>query len=158
MDTAALSKRRAQRGFNLIELMMVVAMVSILASFAIAGYIGYIDRARSSSAVSDIGRIALEVERWATNNDGNFPVTLADVGLAGLQDPWGQPYEYLSVDAAGGPGPLRKDGNNLPLNTDFDLYSRGPDGATALVLTAGSAQDDIVRANDGGWVGPGEDY
>ncbi|MEM1263919.1 MAG: prepilin-type N-terminal cleavage/methylation domain-containing protein [Pseudomonadota bacterium] len=158
MDKPAVLKRRKQRGFNLIELMIVIVIASTLVTFAIAGYIGYIDRARSGSAISDIGRIALEVERFATNNDGNYPASLADVGLAALQDPWGQGYVYLPVDPVLGPGPLRKDGNNLPLNTDFDLYSVGPDGATALVLTNGAAQDDIVRANDGGWVGSGEDY
>ena len=55
-------------------------------------------------------------------------------------------------------GGFRKDGNLNPLNTDFDLYSRGQDGDTAGPLSAQSSRDDIVRANNGAFVGLGEDY
>ena len=145
-------------GFSLIELMSTIALMAILASFAIAAYTGYIEDARVGSAIADIGRIAIEAERFATNNDGIYPVTLADMGLAGMQDPWGNAYRYLSVAAAGGPGPLRKDAGGNPVNTDFDLYSAGEDGATALAINDSASDDDIVRARNGNYLGLGEDF
>jgi len=39
------------------------------------------------------------------------------------------------------------------VNSDYDLYSRGSDGLTDLVLNADVARDDIVRAGDGDFVG-----
>ena len=53
---------------------------------------------------------------------------------------------------------MRKDKNLVPLNTDFDLYSKGPDGASQKPLNAEASRDDIVRANNGAYVGKAEDY
>jgi general secretion pathway protein G len=44
------------------------------------------------------------------------------------------------------------------VNTDFDLYSVGKDGLTVTAFTAKSARDDVVRANDGRYVGLAENY
>jgi general secretion pathway protein G len=46
----------------------------------------------------------------------------------------------------------------VPINTDFDLYSMGPDGRSAPPLTASDSRDDIVRANNGRFVGIAADY
>jgi general secretion pathway protein G len=74
-------------------------------------------------------------------------------------DPWGNEYQYLNIRAAGGGvGGFRKDGNLNPLNTDFDLYSMGADGSSAGPLSAKKSRDDIVRANNGAFIGLGEDY
>jgi general secretion pathway protein G len=40
----------------------------------------------------------------------------------------------------------------------FDLYSRGKDGQTSPALTAASSKDDVVVANDGGFIGLGKNY
>ena len=55
-------------------------------------------------------------------------------------------------------GQLRKDKNLVPINTDYDLYSKGPDGKSVTPLTANSSRDDIIRANNGAYVGEAEDY
>jgi general secretion pathway protein G len=55
-------------------------------------------------------------------------------------------------------GQLRKDRNLVPINTDFDLFSRGKDGQTNFPLTAQRSRDDIVRANNGGYIGLASDY
>ncbi|MDH4073829.1 MAG: prepilin-type cleavage/methylation domain-containing protein, partial [Gammaproteobacteria bacterium] len=52
----------------------------------------------------------------------------------------------------------RKDGSLNPLNTDFDLYSAGADGESAGPLSATKSRDDIVRANNGAFIGLGENY
>ncbi len=66
--------------------------------------------------------------------------------------------------ANGGPMPTinigraRKDHNLVPINGDYDLYSVGADGKSAPALTAEVSQDDLVRANNGAFVGFARDY
>ena len=55
-------------------------------------------------------------------------------------------------------GKVRKDKNLVPVNNDFDLYSMGKDGASTPAFTAKMSQDDIVRANNGKYVGLVADY
>jgi general secretion pathway protein G len=72
-------------------------------------------------------------------------------------DPWGRPYRYLELSAAN-PGDVRRDKNLVPINTDFDLYSVGKDGETVTPLTAQKSRDDVVRANNGAFIGLAENY
>ena len=46
----------------------------------------------------------------------------------------------------------------LVVDVRADLYSMGADGSTAAPFTAARARDDIVRANEGGFVGLAGDY
>jgi len=46
----------------------------------------------------------------------------------------------------------------VPINSTYDLYSMGADGRTATPLTAAISRDDIIRANDGQYVGFAENY
>jgi general secretion pathway protein G len=59
----------------------------------------------------------------------------------------------FAMTVAGLQGTLRKDRNLVPINSDYDLYSLGPDGETRPPLTAGPSRDDIARAADGSFVG-----
>ena len=72
-------------------------------------------------------------------------------------DPWKRPYEYWPITGDKNQK-VRKDRNLHPLNTDFDLCSRGRDGNTNLALTAQASHDDIIRANDGKFVGLASKY
>jgi len=53
---------------------------------------------------------------------------------------------------------MRKDKNLTPINTYYDLYSTGKDGLSVSPLTAKHSRDDIVRANDGGFIGLATDF
>ncbi len=57
-----------------------------------------------------------------------------------------------------GVGKARKNKSLVPLNTDFDLYSMGPDGKSKPPLTVKVSDDDIIRANDGRFIGIAKDY
>jgi len=46
----------------------------------------------------------------------------------------------------------------VPINSDYDLYSKGPDGLSLKPLTAAPSRDDIVRANNGSFIGIAADY
>jgi general secretion pathway protein G len=149
------ARGRGQRGVTLLELMVALAAVVILTSIAIPAFTGYVERARIARAVGEIGVLSLNLYRWQSATR-SFPATLAEAGLGG-DDPWGRPYVYLRVEGANR-GQLRKDRNLVPINTDFDLYSSGPDGESVGPLTAQKSRDDIVRANDGKYIGVAENY
>jgi general secretion pathway protein G len=55
-------------------------------------------------------------------------------------------------------GQARKDRFLVPINSDYDLYSMGPDGMSASPLTAKISQDDIIRASDGLFIGRACDF
>ena len=55
-------------------------------------------------------------------------------------------------------GKPRKDHQMHPINCDYDLYSVGKDGKSEAPLTAKVSQDDIIRANNGGYVGLVSNY
>jgi general secretion pathway protein G len=57
-----------------------------------------------------------------------------------------------------GKGDLRKDRFLVPLNSDYDLYSMVKDGASKGPLTAAESRDDILRANNGAFIGVAVDY
>ncbi len=144
------------RGITLIELTLVVALIALLSAIAIPGFTAYVDRANNARAIGDIGTLSLQLARWQTSF-GALPNTLAEAGLDGLLDPWDQPYVYLNI-ANANPGQVRRDKNLNPVNTDYDLYSIGKDGETVKAFPAKKARDDIVRANNGGFIGRAEDY
>lgn len=52
----------------------------------------------------------------------------------------------------------RRDRYMFPLNTDYDLFSLGPNRSTAVSLGQALSQDDVIRANDGGFFGPASEY
>jgi general secretion pathway protein G len=161
-----------QRGFTLIELMLVVAIIGILGTIAMSSYTRFVEKARTAQVVVDMGGIVKQIYSYKAQK-GYFPASLAEVGVS-LKDPWGNPYVYTRIDSSGDPtsassgkgkgkggggvGGLRKDKNLVPINSDFDLYSKGKDGRSVGPLTAQQSQDDIVRANNGGFIGLAEDY
>jgi len=146
------------RGFTIIEVLLVAVIIGILASMALPKLQRALERARIARAIGDVDAIGWDVLEYELVN-GSFPSSLAAVGRANLLDPWGNPYVYLKIKgASGGVGQMRKDRFLVPVNSDFDLYSMGPDGKSASALTAKISQDDIVRANDGGFVGLGADF
>ena len=132
-----------------------LAAALVVGSFAIPAFSGYVARSRVARAVSDIGTMSLKLHQWQREGR-TLPHNLAEAGIANV-DPWGRPYVYLRA-ADVSRAQLRKDSHLVPLNTDFDLYSLGPDGISALALPAAPSQDDVVRAGDGAYIGLAVNY
>ena len=150
---------RISKGFGLLELMVVLVIAGLLTSLAIPVYSQFVDRARTARAIDDIASVGLEIEKFRLVNDSMPPLDLAELPVEVPFDPWGRPYTYLNIAAAGpGKGAFRKDGNLDSLNTDFDLYSAGEDGVSKGPLNANASRDDVVRANNGAFIGRAEDY
>jgi len=146
-------------GFGLIELMITLVIASLLLSIAVPAYDRYVDRAKEARAIGDIGAISIEIGKFQLRNNNALPDTLGELGIDIPPDPWDVPYEYLNiVTAEPGNGAFRKDKNLNPLNSDFDLYSSGEDKDSKGPLSAKESRDDIIRANNGAFIGLAEDY
>jgi len=156
-------RKNAQRGgFTLIELLFSVAIAGVLAAIAVPTYIGYIDKVKNGTAISDITIIQQSIERFYTVNF-QYPATLAAISASlpnnGL-DPWGNAYVYLNI-INGGPGiqnSVRRDRNITPINSLYDLYSMGKNGVTKRQLDNKDSADDIVLGRDGAFVGLASDF
>lgn len=146
---------RRKRGFTIIEAALVLAMVGILGAIAIPKYLNYLQENKIKQAIADIRVLQTKIKVYEAEN--GLPNTLDSVPGAPFLDPWGKPYRYLNI-ATGSPGFIRKDKNLHPLNTDFDLYSTGPDGKTAAQIISVNGKDDIIRANDGAYIGEATKY
>ena len=136
-----------------------MTIVGILASIAMFRAGDSLERARESRAMGDLSTLARDLLSL-----DSLPTSLAGISRGGMLDPWGNPYQYVKVivdphtGAITNVGQLRKDRFLVPISAMFDLYSMGPDGRTATSLTSALGADDIVAANDGGFIGPASTY
>jgi general secretion pathway protein G len=119
---------------NLLELMVVVAVVAVFSAIAYPSYRRNLARTRITQAIAEMKAIEQAIQQHQLTNDGILPDDLAQIGMASLRDPWGNPYRYLKIGHTQGSGPLRKDKNRAALNTDYDLYSTGADGTSGSQL------------------------
>jgi len=148
---------RTQRGLTMIELMLALAIMAILVAVALPAYSDYRERVRVAQAVIDIGNLQTQINHYIDDNRAP-PDSLARIGRGGMLDPWGRPYQYLDLTDKGSTGAARKNRSLVPINSQYDLYSMGKDGASVGPLTAKQSRDDIVRANDGKFIGLAQDY
>jgi general secretion pathway protein G len=149
-----ISKR--PKAFTMIEVMIAIAILSVVAVIAVPIYTQYKVKLDTAIAVKDIVNIQVAVGSYYQAKD-IFPNSLTDVSMDLLLDPWGAPYVYLNLDGA--PiGAMRKDQALVPINSDYDLYSMGPDGASTAPLTAANSRDDVVRGNNGSFIGVAANY
>jgi general secretion pathway protein G len=147
--------QRCVRAFTLIELLVAMAIIGTLGAIGVPTYNGYIDKARNATAGADIVDIGLRIVVFRAER-GRVPDTLAEAGVSILLDPWGRPYKYTRIEGLSKhdmDAKCRWNKFEKPLNTDFDLYSMGKDGKTKPKTTDKDSFDDIIRANNGTFVG-----
>ena len=150
-DEASVMTQGRSRGFTLVELLVVMAIIGVLAAIAIPAYQGVRERAMIAAAISEIAVLQQEITEFWLIND-RFPTGLAEIGRGQNTDPWGRPYRYLNHTGAS-TGAKRKDRFLVPVNSDYDLYSVGSNGTTVPPFPPAASQDDVVRANNGGFIG-----
>lgn len=141
------AQQKKQKGFTLIEIMVVVVILGILATLVVPKIMGRPDEARSVAARQDIASILQALNLYRLDNS-RYPTT--EQGLQALvtaptlepvpgnfkpggylaklpKDPWGSPYQFLN------PG----------LNGDVDVLSFGADK---------KAGGEGVNADIGSWM------
>ena len=136
-------------GFSILELLVVTVIIGTLSTMVAPSLQRAREQAQVGAAAIEIRVIEAELAIYFEINFA-LPVSLAAIDRAGMVDPWGYPYIYVVVT---GPGGSHKDKFMVPLNTDYDLYSVGADGASVAPLSAAKSQDDVIRALNGGFVG-----
>ena len=150
---------RDSKGFGLLELMLTLCIASLIMAVALPMYGGYAERVKVSRAIGDIASVSIEIDVFRRRNSDRVPASLAELPKLMPNDPWGRPYVFLNIiDDQPSEGAVRKDGKINALNTDYDLYSQGEDGDSKGPLNAKASRDDIVRANNGSYIGLGEDF
>jgi general secretion pathway protein G len=120
------------RGFTLLEIIIVVVIIGLLASFVVQNLAGEVDRARLTKAQADVRTLEASLNLYKLDN---FQYPTTEQGLRALVerptlppdarnwrsggyvtslplDPWGNPYQYLNPGRRGG----------------FDVFSLGADG------------------------------
>ena len=155
-----------------------IAILATLAGISLPFNSHQIEKAGISKAIAEIGKLGLLAKKEKEEKDKgkgkedkekgkkdkekiasptDLPHSLADIGYEDLQDPWGNPYQFAN-HADISQGQRRKYKSTVPLNTDYDLYSMGPDGSTTAPITSKAGYDDIIRASDGEYIGPASQF
>jgi type IV pilus assembly protein PilA len=142
-----MSMKKAQQGFTLIELMIVVAIIGILAAIAIPAYQDYITRAKWQDAISAIESGKLQTAECIQNSAGNASSCDTD---AKLQTANGGTYALPTTAAKGAVNVSR--GTFSATTAVFILADAGTTmgGCTVTATgTVGAANIDWTYVNSG---------
>jgi type IV pilus assembly protein PilE len=94
---------RHARGFTLIELMIVVAVVAVLAAIAVPNYTDYITRSKFAEASSNLGNLRVKMEQYYQDNRRFSTTALGGTcGLVGGNTPTVGDAKYFTFSCASG--------------------------------------------------------
>ncbi|KQA26894.1 fimbrial protein [Vibrio metoecus] len=76
-------KNKQQKGFTLIELMIVVAVIGVLAAIAVPQYQKYVEKSEAASGLATLRSLTTNIDTFIADT-GNFPTTsnFTDIGAA----------------------------------------------------------------------------
>jgi len=144
------------RVFTLVEILLVIAIFFIMFVLLLKNLGNILTRAKNLRAGIELRGVQQVVDLYKEDYK-TLPPDLVILKLNKISDPWGTAYQYQCYDLIP-PGKRRKDRNLNPLNSAYDLWSNGRDQKTSAQINAFYARDDIIRANDGGFIGVASEY
>jgi type IV pilus assembly protein PilE len=88
-------KTVGQRGFTIVELLIVIVVIAVLATLPVAAYSGMQQRARDTQRVSDMKTIVKGLEMYKTLT-GNYPTASTTNVISGWEASSINPSQFLS--------------------------------------------------------------
>lgn len=122
----------AQKGFTLIELMIVIAIIGILVSILLPSMVSARHRARLSGCETNLRNLAVVLQTYATNNDNLYPDD-ASPGLNILST-----QGYLSTVIP-----------KCPADDSDYVYNRASDGSSNYTIEHSSTQHGFLGLGTG---------
>ena len=135
---------RTQKGFTLIELMIVVVIIGILAAIAIPNFIAMQNRAKEGSTKSNMHTLQLAAEDYGVQNDGVYSDVVDATHIANLlPSNFKNPFNTTASawedrfygNAPGATPGISSYGDSS--TTQYNVKGRGKTAALTLVLTSG---------------------
>ena len=96
-EPAICTRRLCLAGFTLIELMVVVAIATILFAIAVPSYMSYVRQSRRTEARTAVLDLAGREERFYSTNGAAYTTTAGQLGYTALGVPIGSGYYQLAV-------------------------------------------------------------
>jgi len=153
------NNRKYSRGFTIAEFVITAMLATLLLTMMIPATLTMIEEARNRKVVDDLQEMEDRIDAFHKAN-ARYPLSLIEIYSSIPIDPWGNPYQYLDIADAPNQHRIkpRKYKHEYNINDDYDLYSMGADGRSEAPLTAKPSRDDIIRANNGHYLGSVLDY
>lgn len=118
-ETAKATLKGAARGFTLLEIMVVIAIIGMLATAVSVSVMSYMKKAKVKTCKIQLNTVSQALNQYYLDQN-DYPSSLDDMAKGSdailrenqLKDPWGQNFEYNSSSNG---------------DSDFTLCSKGPD-------------------------------
>jgi type IV pilus assembly protein PilA len=124
--------KKVQKGFTLIELMIVIAIIGILAAIAIPAYQDYTIRSQVTEGLNLAADLKAGVAEWYAQN-GAWPVDETSLGVANPTDKSGKYVEQVAVGAG-----------TITITYGLQANAANLAGETLTLKPLVSANDDVV--------------